>query len=128
MMVRYEDREGVGIFCPAIAVEFFYQSVAEPDRVCAGTIQKIPNKNCISLSRELYYTASLNGSVPNPNVARLQSDLLVLSVLERSSNEQNLGLLFVRIVLAGLGRTADHAIGDHHQDVYHAQNNTDTAS
>ena len=28
MMVRYEDREGVGIFCPAIAVEFFYQSVA----------------------------------------------------------------------------------------------------
>ena len=58
----------------------------------------------------------------------LQSDLLVLAVLGGSSGEHNFGLLLVRIVLAGLGRTAEHAAGDQNQDVDHAQNDTDTTS
>ena len=72
--------------------------------------------------------ARLNRSIRNQNGACLQSDLLVFAVLGGNSDEQNFGLLLVRIVLAGLGRTAEHAAGDQDQDIDHAQNDTDTAS
>ena len=130
MVVRYEDRQGVVSFCAAIAVEFFYEPVAE-EAVQIGHVLE-PSRN-FQMDAGLHFSRMiLQGKTKRKHTKLkrhcLRSDLLVPTVLGRSSDEQNRGLLLVRIVLAGLGRTAEHAIGDHHQDVDHAQNNTDTAS
>ena len=105
----------------------FYQPVAE---------HPIPIRHALESSRKfrtrfifLQGITTWQGQKKHTiNAARLQSDFLVFTVLERSSDEQNLGLLFIRLVLAGLGRTAEHTVGDHNQDVEHAENDTDAAS
>lgn len=119
------------IFCAAIVFEVFYQSVAG-SRVLIGhaleSSRKFRSKNDGFLKSNSTQ-GRLNRSIfKGQNDVWLQDDLLVFTVFGWSCDEQYCGLLLVRIVLAGLGRTAERTIGDHNQDVHHTQNDTNTTS